>query len=611
MTTDHSQDVQAYIDGVLDGSIKTGRLERLAVHRHVDDLKDAGNRGFYFDPSKAEKAIKFAKCCNLFEGEWAGKAIQLRPEQKFIVWVMFGWRQTSDGLRRFRQVQLEVARKWGKSSFAAYLACLLLFFDDPIEHGAQGYVAATKQDQAKIVWKAAQKMIERSPALLKRANITPSRLMIEVPAFDSVFRPIASDSKTVDGFNPHFVIKDEEHAWREMHRGLADTLASGFGARSQPITITITTYGDDDSLIWRENHDYAVRCLESVITGEVIDDAWFAFICALDYPMDKPCYKCKGDCCPWCNGNGTIEADDPYDEANWRKANPGIGLGAGFTPKLERMRESATVARQRPDKEPEFFQKNLNIIVSSRNKVITPEAWTASEGKLSGFTTVTGHGGIDLGRSNDFAAIAMVLPFHDVDDDDAPFVRYECLTKCWTVQDRPDELKLTMIERWIEGGFLNASPGDAVDFMDVEESILEWHRQHSIRTWAYDKTYAPQLAQRIEAEGLEPFAFSQSHKFYTAPLNELLKCVGKFRKVGGVDVPLFKHDGNPCLAWQAGNLVIDTNTRGETMPVKSQNVNKIDAMVAILMALSECLYHQDDGVQGYYLTNQLAIGGND
>lgn len=577
--------------------------------RHLDDLEHAGDRGYYFDAAKADRAIEFAKCCNLFEGEWAGKPLKLRPEQKFIIWVMVGWRQSSDGLRRFRQVQLEVARKWGKSSFAAYLACLLLFFDDPIERGAQGYVAATKQDQAKIVWLAARKMIEQSPALLKRANIVPSRLMIEAPGFDSVFRPIASDSKTVDGFNPHFVIKDEEHAWREMHRGLADTLASGFGARTQPITITITTYGDEESLIWLENHDYAVKCLESVVTGEIIDDAWFAFICALDYPMEKPCYRCHGDDCPWCGGTATIPADDPYDEAVWRKANPGIGLGAGFTPKLERMREMATVARQRPDKEPEFFQKNLNIVVSAKNKVITPEVWKASEGELTDSSGVMGRGGIDLGRTNDFAAIAMVFPFDETDDSGESFRRYEAIATTWTVADRPDDLKLGFIERWIAQGHMEESTGNAVDFMDIEQAIVDESHRHRIGSWAYDETFARVLAQRLsENNGLSMFPFTQSPKFYTEPLREFLNLLGQSRLVDGVRVPLFKHNGNPCLAWQAGNLIVETNSRGQQMPDKSQRMNKIDGIVALLMAFSEVLYHQN-GVEGYYLKNSLAIGG--
>jgi phage terminase large subunit-like protein len=601
----HAEDVQKYIDGVLDGSIVTGRLERLAVWRHVDDIekwKNDPSYPFEFSEAIADKSIRFSSMCRQFEGEWANHPLQLRRDQKFVVWCMMGWRRKEDKLRRFRQVQWEMARKGGKSTVTAYLACLLLFCDTPIEEGAQIYVAATKQKQAKIVWNHALKMIEKSPDLRKLCTITPSQNFIQYDAKNSRFEPLAAD-KTPDGFNPHCIIKDEEHAWRQEHRSQAETLASGFGARMQPITITITTYGDTDSLIWKENHDYAVRCLESVIDGNIVDDSWFAFICALDYrtadSQPVPCFRCKGENCPWCGGAGELPIDDPFDEKVWIKANPGIGPGKGYTPKLHIMQGDALLAKQRPDKLSEFLQKNCNIIVASGFRLLTPDSWAKSAGELSLLSTVTGHAAIDLGRTNDFASIAGVWSFTETDDDGENFVRYEALTKSWTVEDRPKELQLSMIDTWIGNGDIIASHGDAVDFLDVYDTCKEWHSEYSIRTWAYDKTYAHQLAQMLTADGLEMFVFGQSHKFYTAPIKELLRCVGKTRTVNGVEVPLFKHNGNPCLAWQAGNLCVDKNTRGEMMPDKSQDINKIDAMVAVLMALSECLYHQDDGVWNY------------
>ena len=281
------------------------------------------------------------------------------------------------------------------------------------------------------------------------------------------------------------------------------------------------------------------------------------------------CFGCKGQHCPWCAGAGVLPIDDPYDEKVWRKANPGIGSGKGFTPKIERMREAAQIASQRADKESEFFQKNLNIRVAAKNKIITPEVWARSSGVLSDLTGVKGYGGIDLGRANDFASVAMVFPFHEVDDDNQPFIRYEAITKTWTVEDRLPEMSKPFIEKWIRDGHLIEHRGNAVDFMMIEDAIMEWHRDYVIGDWAYDRTYSHQLAQRLTAEGVEMFVFGQSHKFYTEPINEFLKILGQFRTVNGEKVPLFKHDGNPCTAWQAGNLIVDRNNRGESMPDKS------------------------------------------
>ena len=607
---DYAEEVQRYIDGVLDGSIVTGRLERLAVHRHVWDLETAGERGYYFDPKPANLAIDFSSLCRQFESPFAGQPLNLRIDQKFVVWCMMGWRQKANGFRRFRQVQYELARKSGKSTVSAYLACLMLFMDSPLERGAQIYVAATKQDQAKIVWNAALKMIQRSPALKKRAKITESVLTIEIPDFDNVFKPLAAD-KTPDGFNPHCIIKDEEHAWRENHRGQADTLGSGFGTRNQPITITITTYGSDDSTLWKENHDYAVRCVESVITGEIVDDTWFAFICALDYPQEMPCYKCKGDACPWCDGTGTIPADDPYDERVWRKANPGIGPGAGFTPQLERMRESATMASQRPDKEQEFFQKNLQIIVCSRDKAVSPEAWNACRGELSDWSTATRvHGGIDLGRSNDMAGAAAIARFQMTDDDGVDFNRFEIRSRAWTCEERHEDVKTPQVARWCKDGLLGECTGDQVSFSDVEEWCVEQTALWGVLTWAYDPAFGPMLGQRLqEVHGLNVFAFTQAHHFYNSIVRELRAALTRTHKVKGQVVRAICHDGDPVLAWMMTNMIVHKNAKDQWMPDKGSSPQKIDIAVAVLMGMSECMYSETTGgvFSGYDKVGSLAL----
>ena len=603
----YAEDVKAYIDGVLSGRIVTGRLERLAVHRHVDDLVKAGDRGYYFDERIASKAIAFSRLCNHYEGEWAGKPLILRGEQMFMVWCMFGWRQKSDSLRRFRQAQIEVGRKAGKSLYASFLAIYLSLFDEPVEKGAQGYVAATRQEQATIVWKCTKRMIEQSPAFSKRSKITPSRLTIEFPDVDSIFRPIASDSKTVDGFNPHFIIKDEEHAYREQHRGLVDTLASGFGARSQPLTITITTYGDDQSTIWQENHDYAVRCVESVITGEIVDDSWFAMICALDYPLEQPCFRCQGDECAWCGGSGVIAPDDPYNELIWRKANPGIGSGAGCTPKIERMRESALMAKQRKDKESEFFQKNLNIVVASRQRVIMPEVWALCAGELSEWNTADGiNGAFDLGATDDFSAVMECASFTQTDDDGEEFTRYEFDGRSFTAKDRKEHMKLGFVDRWIEEGLLGASPGNAVDLNEVEAYICYRAGTKTVGTWAFDKFGARQMGQSLlNTHGIPVFEFTQAACHYNEPVKMFLSLLNQTRVVDGKTVRLITHNGCPVLAWQASNLIIRMNAKGERMPDKSSATGKVDAMVALLMAFSERLYAQEQFPEMAYTPGEM------
>lgn len=616
----HAQDVQRYIDGVLDGSIVTGRLERLAVHRHVADLELAGDRGFYFDAKIAEQCIEFSKLCRQFQSPFRGQPLTLRIDQKFFVWCLMGWRRKSDGLRRFEHAQYEVARKAGKSTIAAYLSCLLSYADTPLEYGAQGYVCATKQEQAKIVWEAAMKMIRLSPALNKRAKIKESDLVIEFPQTDGVFRPLASD-KTPDGFNPHFIIMDEEHAYREKHREQIETMNSGFGTRAQPLTITITTYGDDESLIWKESHDYAVECLESVITGEIKNDTWFALIFAIDYYRQdeqqqeklRPCFKCKGDDCPWCSGTGHIPCDDPFDERVWRKANPGIGPGVGHTPQLEKVRSRALLAKQRPDKRPEFMQKIVNTIVSSHNKLITAEAWQACKGELSDWHTATRiHGAFDLARVNDMAGAAVIARFDMVDDSGADFYRFEIRSQAWTCEDRHEAIRTDQVARWIHDGILAESTGNQILFTDVEDWAVRMSDEWNVATWAYDPEFGLILAQRIqEIHGRTIFKFTQSPHFYTGPVGKLADIINEVHTVDGKPMRALVHDGNPVLAWMMTNLTVHKNYRGQRMPDKSSDANKIDLAVAVLMALSECLFSEETGRSVYTRRGLLFIGDDE
>ena len=154
--------VVAYCHGVLDGSVPASRMIRLAVERHLDDLKHGSERGLHFDRQAAEFAVQFFGLLKHSKGEWAGQTFALAPWQQFCQWSLFGWKRT-DGLRRFRTAFVFVPRKNGKSTWAAGTGLFLMAFDG--EAGAEVYSAATKRDQAKICWDEAVRMRTASPAL--------------------------------------------------------------------------------------------------------------------------------------------------------------------------------------------------------------------------------------------------------------------------------------------------------------------------------------------------------------------------------------------------------------------------------------------------------------
>lgn len=585
----HRQIVANYVDGVTSGRIVTGRLARLAVWRYLDDLEHAGQRGYEFKESYANEFLDFQPLCCHTQGEWDRKPFIASPWQTFIDWNIFGWRRKDDGTRRFRKDYEEIARKNGKTTRCGPKCFYLSFMDNPIEQGGQGYCAATKEDQAKLLFDELKRMIEVSPGLRPYCNSFQRR--ITFPSTQSYMQVLGSDSKGQDGYNPHFIVRDELHAWQERHRGLAEKLDTGFGSRRQPLMITITTAGDENSIIWIEEHEYAERVLESVITGEIVDDTFFAFICSIDY-READCFRCKGEDCPWCGGTGTIPADDPFDENVWPKANPNIGISA----KIDRIRELANEAKHKPTSLNKLLRYYLNVRVSSTAKLITAETWAACRGKLSDWSTATTiHGAFDLGRRNDMAGAAVVAQFNETDDDGVEFQRYEIRGKAWTCENRDDEVKTEQVARWIRDGLLEECDGNQVLFSEIEDWMVAHTPIYGIKTWAYDPSFATVIGQNLqEVHGLQVFPFTQAPVHYNEPTRTLERLVKQVNIVDGKAVRGITHDGDPVLSWMMCNLIVRKNAKDQWMPDKGASPQKIDLAVSGLMALSECLFVSRD-----------------
>jgi phage terminase large subunit-like protein len=582
----HNPEVHDYIEGVLDGSIVAGRLVRLAVMRHVWDLETAGERGFYFDPDAAQLAIDFfPTVLRHSTGKWAGQPFELSPWQQFIVSCAFGWRRISDGLRRFRSVFLELARKNGKTALAAGMALMLMVLDQPQEVRAEIYCAATKEDQANLLHSEATRMVKASPSLRKQLKV--HRKNLSMPVDDSFFRPIGSDSDTTDGFNPHGVFMDELHAWKEHHRGLHEKLTTGGASREQPLDVTITTAGDDNSILWIEQHDYCVRVVESVLTEQVFDDEKFAFIASIDF----------GNWIDPQTGE-QMEGDDPFDSACWAKANPGYGVSV----KPEYLESQARVAQNDATKNTSFMRYHCNIRVSASVKAIDDKLWAKGKRELSDWGGQVGFGGIDLARSNDFSAITLVFPFYEmVTDGDGRKTReiehIEVRSWAWTVKDRSEALNIPVFDRWIQSEQITVHDGNQIGFWDIRAKVLELSQEYNIKAWLFDPAFAKETAQILQDDhGLPMFLFSQFPKNYNEPTRKLLNLVS----AGKV-----WHEGDDVLAWQAGNLVVKPDNREMWMPDKQSSKNKIDGMVALIMGLSAAMWDPGEPIPTFYETNEV------
>ncbi len=316
--------VTAYAQAVVDGDVPAGTYHRLACARHLRDRERQRRKAFpyRFDVARATQVIRFFAQLTHYKGEWAGQPLVLAPWQQFIVGSLFGWLRTADNLRRFRVAYNEVPRKNGKSTMSAGIGIYLAFFDG--EPGSETFCAATKRDQAKIIFTDAKRMVQRSPALKSRIGVFVGNLHRVETA--SKLEPLGADADSLDGLNPHGILIDELHA--QKTRAVVDVLETATGARRQPLQFAITTAGYDRTSVCYQHHAYSVQVLE----GTVTDDTWFAFIAAAD------------------------EGDDWQQPATWAKANPNLGVSV----KLDDLARQCHKAAHMPAEQNTFRRLQLN-----------------------------------------------------------------------------------------------------------------------------------------------------------------------------------------------------------------------------------------------------------
>lgn len=553
----NKQLVQKYIKDVLTGKRIAGKKEIAAVKRHVNDLKHARKRGFRFDENLANQACDFFPLLKHTDGEWAGQPFELKPFQRFIVWCLFGWVRISDGMRRFRQALIELARGQGKSPFAAAILVLVWAFDCPIEQRAQGFTAATKKDQAKIVFEQAKLYVEQSPELRRLIKVFKTNL--SVPFTNSTLRMLGQDSKNVDGLIPHVVVLDELHAWQERHRDLWGKITTAMGKRRQPLMLVITTAGDDESEIWSEIYDLCAQIVDP--ESPVVADDWFVFICEID------------------------DDDDPFDERNWHKANPMLVEGVV---KIDHLRNLAALARVDPVRKHELLRYHLNKKVTADTKLFPKEIWASGAGELPKLDGLTCHGGFDWGWKDDLAALALVFPLEAVavggNDTESPEFKRTYATKvqAWIPEDTPRDLTAEPWATWIANGWLRVTRGNSTDTAAIYSYVREVSQLYGIKTIAMDPNNAREFGSRVQPEfGIEPFWFGQNHGKYNEPTRELIAALNEGR---------FNHGNNPLLAWCANNVLGSVDSREYVKPEKKRSKDKIDPMCALIMGLSECLF---------------------
>lgn len=523
---------------VTTGRIKTGKLVRLAIDRHSLDLKKAANRGLFFCEDSARRALTMFSFLRHSKGEWAGEPIDLEPWQAWIIACVFGWKYQDTERRRFRTVYEEIARKNGKTTKLSGIGLYGLTKDE--EGGPEIYSAATKRDQAKILFDEAGRMVRQSRPLSRRLD-AQQHVIYNRSNFGK-FAPLSADGNTMDGLNPHLALVDELHAHKTPE--VWDVLKSALGARSQPLIWAITTAGYNKNGICYEIRDYAIK----VLTGVVEDDSFFGIIYTLD------------------------EGDDWQDEANWVKANPNLGVSVS----QDYLREQARQAEIMPTAKVNFMTKHLNIWVTGQSLWANIERWRqcATEYTEIG-QPVAVYLGIDLASVSDIASVGGIAVM--------PSGKWRVISKNYLPEDAVNNnLRKTAIpfRDWHERGYLTLTPGNVTDYNWIKSDILTLMSALPVKEIAFDRWNSSQLVNDLMEENAPMMQFGQGFQSMNAPMKELER-----RYLLGE----IEHDDNPVLNWAMSNLVADQDSAGNIKPAKNKSSEKIDPAVALIMAIGRAM----------------------
>lgn len=533
-----------YYNQIESGEVIVSSKVRRIYKKLVDDVYDTSSV-FEYDANKANHVIEFIEnFCKHSKGKWGGKPIELEVWQKAFLAASFGFVHKIDGTRKYREVLLIVARKNGKSTIASGIGLYLQVADG--EPGAEIYAVATKLDQAKLVWLDAKRMVKKSPVLLKR--IKPLVRELNADFNDSTFKPLGSDSETLDGLNVHGAMMDEIHAWKD--KNLYDVIVDGTSSREQPMIFMITTAGTIRESVYDMKYEEAEMLLNGLDDPDGYKDDRFLPII---YELDK--------------------RNEWTDNTKWAKANPGLGT----IKKKDQLETKVNKAKANSLLVKNLLTKDFNIRETST------EAWLTFEQlnnkaifDIAKLKPSYGIGGCDLSSTTDLTAakVIFMLP-----NDPHVYVlqMYWLPEKLLEQRSKEDKIPYNL---WEEQELLRTTPGNSVHYKFVTEWFLEIRDEYGIYIpWiGYDKWSAKYWVEEMEGyfgkEAMIPVA--QGKQTLSSPM-----------KLLGADLEskLVNYNNNSIDKWCLSNTAIDVDKNLNIQPNKTNNQRRrIDGTAALLNA---------------------------
>ncbi len=550
-----------YAQSVVSGAIPACRWVQLACQRQLNDLarfkgkdspyrfnpklSDRNGRGFH----PADNLCAFIERLPHVKGPLAGEPISLEPWQVFILTTVFGW-VTPDGKRRFRRSYIEVPRGNAKSTLSSAVALYMLAADH--EGGAEVYSLATTRDQARIVFGDAQTMARRSPGFRTRFSVNVGAHNMHVLASGSKFEALSAEGSTLDGLNIHFGCVDELHAHKT--RTVYDVVETGTGKRDNSLLWVITTAGSNRAGICYEVRTFVSKLLDGVFE----DDTQFGIIYGLD----------DGD--DWTNENALI------------KANPNWGISV----RPEILGPLQAKAMQLPSAVNNFKTKHLNEWVNADTAWMDMRAWDACADTSLDIDNFIGQPcwiGLDLASKTDIAALILIFAHPEISDAYLTFGKY------YLPEDTVHSAGNSQYSGWMRIDRLTVTPGNVIDFSWIEADLLDMASRFAIQAVAFDPFQATQLSTRMLAEGLPMIEVRPTVLNFSEPM-KILEALVLQKKLA--------HDGDPVLTWMASNVVAHLDVKDNIYPRKERPENKIDGIVALIMALSRAIKPGDAVVLG-------------
>lgn len=546
----------------------------------------------YYSYYEVERALKFISSLTHTKGRWKGKPFNLRPWQIMLVDAVFGTVK-ADGFRLYRDLYLEIPRKNGKTELGAALALKGLCADS--EQGAEIYSVAGEIDQAALCFNAAVAMVKDNVVLTRECAIKESRRTIYYPKTSSFYKVLSSKDDTKHGLNAHMVIFDELHVQRS--RNLWDVMRTSMSAREQPLMCALTTAGDSRTGICWERHQLARKVLQWIESDYT--DGIGAAIRTL-YPIIFAAYD-----------DDSEQVRNPEywkNPESWYKANPALG---DFRSK-EELESFYAECKELPAQVPTMKRLYLNMWVGSYTSAVDMAKWNLCKTEIADLRGRECYAGLDLSDTMDLSALVLAFPEERVIETDnsdhkiETFITYIPFLFCPEEKiKQKTKLENVPYQFWVDQGHVIATSGDVIDYSEIVEVIELVKERYELKSIAFDRWGSSHIVQELQKRKIDVVEFGQGYASMSAPTKDFLRSINR---------GTMRHNDNPCFNWQAENLVTKADEANNIKPSKDKSVDKIDGIVAAIMACGIAITEPEPEEPSIYETRgivTLDLDGDD